>query len=277
MAAGGLGPVMSASSHPPSDLGSVLAKGLVSVVGFWSTLGLNSPDFSRFAKSQRDQMVGQALGLPTTMVAFSILGVLTSSAMAVIYGKVIWNPLDIIAKMPPGMLTAVALIGILIATVCVNVPANLVSPAYDLSNLAPRHITFWRGALITAALATAIMPWRLLATAGSYLFGWLGTYGDLLGPIAGILIVDFWIVRQKTLIVDDLYRTEGAYRYVGGFNLIAIFALAVGIGAAIIGRAVPALQMLSDFGWFTGLLVGGAVYGGLMALVYGPQTATNER
>jgi nucleobase:cation symporter-1, NCS1 family len=151
------------------------------------------------------------------------------------------------------------------ATVCVNVPANLVSPAYDFSNLAPRKVTFWTGALITAALATVIMPWRLLATAGTYVYGWLGTSSDLLGPVAGILIAEYWLVRRTELDVEDLYRANGPYWYIHGFNPIAVISLFVGIGAALIGRVLPAFQLLSDFGWVTGFFVGAGIYAMLSA------------
>jgi len=260
IAAGGLGPVVHASEHPNVDLGRLIPKALMSVIGFWSTLALNAPDFSRFAKSQRDQAIGQALGLPTTMVAFSVLAVFTSSAMAVLYGKVIWDPLEMIKHLPSGFLSTAALIGILIATVCVNVPANLVSPSYDFSNVAPKRISMWQGALVTAAIATAIMPWRLLATAQDYVFAWLGTSSDLLGPVAGILIADYWLVRKHELDVEALYQANGEFRYANGFNPNAVVALAAGIGAALIGRFVPSLQFFSDIGWVTGFFVGLGVY-----------------
>ncbi len=258
--AGGLGPVVQIQSTIPVDMIHVVPKSIMSVIAFWSTLALNAPDFARFSKSQKDQAIGQALGLPTTMVAFSVLAVFTSSAMSKIYGKVIWDPIEMIQHLPSGWFTVVALIGILVATVSVNVPANLVSPGYDFSNLAPGKISFWQGALITAALATAMMPWRLLASAGSYVFAWLGTCGDLLGPVAGILIADYWLLRRTELDVDGLFDPQGPYRYKSGFNPIAIASLALGVGVALIGRVVPSLETLTDFGWLIGFLVGGGVY-----------------
>lgn len=259
-AAGGLGPIVSNPPATQADLTRLVPQALAAIIGFWSTLALNAPDFTRFAKTQRDQVVGQALGLPTTMVAFSILAVFTTSATSVLYGKVMWDPLEIVKHLPSQGLAIASLIAILVATVSVNVPANLVSPAYDFANLAPQRITMWRGALIAAAIATAILPWRLLATAGSYVFTWLGTSGDLLGPVAGIMIADYWFLRRKELASGDLYRLGGHYWYTNGFNLRAIAALAIGIGAALIGRWVPALRTFADLGWVTGFVVGAGVY-----------------
>jgi NCS1 family nucleobase:cation symporter-1 len=259
-AAGGLGPVVQATGHTPPEPWKLVTGGLMAVIGFWSTLALNAPDFSRFAKSQRDQTLGQALGLPTTMVAFSVLAVFTTSATAVLYGKVMWDPLEIVRHIPSPPLAALSLVIILIATVSVNVPANLVSPAYDFSNLAPRKIDMWRGALITAALATVIMPWRLMATAATYVTGWLGTSADLLGPVAGILIADYWIFRRTELSVDDLYREDGAYRYTAGYNGRAIVALALALVVSQLGRWLEPMRWLTDIGWITGFVVGGLIY-----------------
>ena len=265
-AAGGLGPVVNQPPPPGADLGRLIPQGLTAVIGFWSTLALNAPDFTRFARSQEDQIKGQALGLPITMVAFSLLAVFTTSATSVLYGQVLWDPLKIVEHLPSAPLAVLSLIAILVATVSVNVPANLVSPAYDFANLVPRHITMARGALITAALAVAMMPWRLLATAGDYVFTWLGTSADLLGPVAGVMIADYWFVRRKELVVEDLYRVDGQYRYAAGFNPNAIIALVVGIGFSLVGRFVPALHLLSDLGWTTGFLFGGLAYLGLVKL-----------
>ena len=260
MSAGGLGPVVHASDATPPPPWKLVTGGLMAVIGFWSTLALNAPDFARFSKSQRDQWVGQALGLPITMVAFSVLAVFTTSATAVHTGKVIWDPLEIVRQFPSPPVAAFSLVVILIATVSVNVPANLVSPAYDFSNLAPRSINMWRGALITAFLATVIMPWKLMATAATYVTGWLGTSADLLGPVAGILIADYWLLRRRSLSVADLYREDGEYRYSAGYNLRAIAALVLALLLSQAGRLIPAMQWLTDIGWVTGLLGGIAFY-----------------
>lgn len=269
-AAGGLGPIVSAPASAPADLSRLVPQALTAIIGFWSTLALNAPDFTRFSRTQKDQMVGQAVGLPTTMVAFSILAVFTTSATSVLYGKVMWDPLEIVKHLPSDALAIVSLIAILVATVSVNVPANLVSPAYDFANLAPRMITMWRGALLAAAIATAIQPWRLLASAGSYVFTWLNTSADLLGPVAGIMIADYWFLRRRELSAPDLYRADGLYRYTKGFNLHTIAALAIGIVASLIGRWVPPLHLFSDLGWVTGFLVGGGAY-----LLFGARTPSS--
>lgn len=258
--AGGLGPVVQASAGTPPPAWKLVTGGLMAVIGFWSTLALNAPDFSRFARSQRDQTLGQALGLPITMVAFSILAVFTTSATAVHTGKVIWDPLEIVRQFPSPPVAAFSLIAILIATVSVNVPANLVSPSYDFSNLAPSRISMWKGALITAVLATLILPWRLMATASTFVTGWLGTSADLLGPVAGILVADYWVLRRQELNVTDLYREDGEYRYQHGYNWRAIAALALALVLSQAGRIVSAMQWLTDIGWVTGFVGGAAFY-----------------
>jgi nucleobase:cation symporter-1, NCS1 family len=221
---------------------------------------LNASDFTRFARSQKDQIMGQAIGLPGTMVLFSVLGVITTSATAVIFGQIIWDPVALVPMLPSPILGAVCLVGIILATLSVNIPANLVSASYDASNLAPKHISMWRGALLTAVLATAIMPWRLLKTADTYIFDWLGNCAIVLAPIAGILIADYWLVRGKTLVVEDLYRSQGAYTYWGGVNVRALIAAGVGIGLAYIGLFMSPLRLLHEMGWITAFVSALVVY-----------------
>ena len=269
--AGGLGPVISAPVKPPSDFGHLVLTSLMSVVAFWATLSLNASDFTRFARSQRDQVIGQALGLPTTMIIFSLLGVLTTSATAVIFGSVIWDAVGLIQKLPSTWLVVVCLIAVVLATLSVNVAANLVSAAYDISNLAPRKLSMWRGALIAAVLGTVIMPWRLLASAHVYIFDWLGTVAIALAPVAGIIIADYWLVRKCKLSVPDLYKVDGAYKYTGGFNPRALIAAALGVFAAYSGMIFPPLHLLSDLSWITGILVALLVYRLLMGDLSGEE------
>jgi len=263
--AGGLGPLVDA---PPTqqinNLGEVLIKSLMSVIGFWATLSLNASDFTRFARSQRDQIIGQTLGMPTTMIVFSVLGVLTTSATAAIFGHVVWDAVVLVKQLPSTALVVVCLLAIVLATLSVNVPANLVSASYDISNLSPKRISMWRGAEITAVIATVIMPWRLLATAQGFVFDLLGTIAILLAPVAGILIADYWWVRRCELSLPDLYNPTGIYRYVGGVNPKAFLAVAFGILTSYSGHLLPSLQILSNMSWITGFLVAMITYAAMM-------------
>ncbi|MEO6276280.1 NCS1 family nucleobase:cation symporter-1 [Roseateles sp.] len=243
---------------------------LTGLVGFWATLALNIPDFTRFAKTQRDQVLGQAVGLPLPMALFSMVGVIGFSASAILYGKAQLFPDGLLTQMGP-VAAGVGLLVILLANLTTNVAANLVSPSYDFSQLAPDKISFRMGGLIAAVIGLAFMPWKLLATSGGYLFTWLGGYGALLGAIAGILLVDYYGLRKGQLRVNDLYRRNGAYEYSGGWNWRAVIAFALGVlpclpgylaVSGVIDKAAvpPALLGLFDFGWFFSLAVAGAVY-----------------
>lgn len=281
--AGGLGPIVSApETKHIANLGVVLRTSLMSVIAFWSTLSLNASDFTRFSRSQRDQFAGQVLGMPTTMIVFSILGVLTTSATATIFGRVVWDAVDLVKQLPSTFLVVVCLMAVVLATMSVNVPANLVSASYDISNLSPRRISMWRGAQITAVVGTIMLPWRLMATAQGYVFLWLGTIGTVLGPVAGILIADYWWVRGKTLSVPDLYQAKGVYHYVGGVNPRAIAALALGIVAAYSGKICLELgvgpgallstaNMLTDMSWASGFVIAMVSYRLLMGRIDAPK------
>jgi len=264
--AGGLGPVL----HTPSKFQStaefmrVFIPSLTGMVGFWATVALNIPDFTRYAKSQRAQMVGQALGLPTAMTLYSFIGVAVTSASAVLFGAPIWDPVVLLGRFNQPVVALIALVALLIATLNTNVAANVVSPSNDFSNLRPSLISFRLGGLITGGLGIALMPWKLLSTFSSYIFGWLVGSSALLGPIAGIMICDYYLVRDRHLIVQDLYRRGGVYEYSNGFNLQAVFALAAGVLIALVGVVVPSLHWLYEYAWFVGFFVSGTLYYGLM-------------
>jgi len=243
---------------------------LTGLVGFWATLALNIPDFTRFAKSQREQTLGQAIGLPVPMALFSMVGVIGFSASALLYGKAELFPDALLAKMGP-VAAGLGLLVILLANLTTNVAANLVSPSYDFSQLAPSKISFRLGGLIAAVLGLAFMPWKLLASSGGYLFTWLGGYGTLLGAIAGILLTDYYLIRRTELNSADLYRRGGEYEYSNGWNPRAIVALLLGVLPCMPGYLVvsgvldkatvaPALVSLFDFGWFFSLAVSGTIY-----------------
>jgi NCS1 family nucleobase:cation symporter-1 len=260
--AGGLGPVL----HTPSKFKSAseflrfFIPSLTGMVGFWATVALNIPDFTRYAKSQRAQVVGQALGLPTAMTLYSFIGVAVTSASAVIFGEAIWDPVVLLGRFNQPLVALIALVALLVATLNTNVAANVVSPSNDFSNLRPSLISFRSGGLITGVVGISMMPWKLLGSFSAYIFGWLVGCSALLGPIAGIMIGDYHLVRNRQLILDDLYRRHGAYEYLGGFNLSAILALVVGVGVAVIGLAVPALRWVYDYAWFVGFFVSGGSY-----------------
>ena len=260
--AGGFGPVLHTSSrfHRTSDFVRFFIPALTGMVGFWATVALNIPDFTRYAKSQRAQMVGQAVGLPTAMTLYSFIGVAVTSASAVIFGEPIWDPVVLLGRFNQPTVALIALVALLLATLNTNVAANVVSPSNDFSNLRPSLISFRTGGLITGVVGILMMPWRLLRDFSSYIFGWLVGCSALLGPIAGIMICDYYVVRRRQLIVEELYRRGGAYEYRQGFNPKAIVALGAGVAIALIGLAVPALRWLYDYAWFVGFFVSGGLY-----------------
>jgi NCS1 family nucleobase:cation symporter-1 len=264
--AGGFGPVLHAGSkfHTTSEFVRFFIPALTGMVGYWSTVALNIPDFTRYAKSQRAQIVGQALGLPTAMTLYSFIGVAVTSASAVIFGEAIWDPVVLLGRFNQPIVALIALFALLLATLNTNVAANVVSPSNDFSNLRPSVISFRTGGLITGVIGILMMPWKLLSNFSSYIFGWLVGCSALLGPIAGIMIFDYYLVRRRRLSVEDLYRRGGAYEYVRGFNPNAMMALATGVAVALLGLAAPALRWLYDYAWFTGFIVSGGVYVSLM-------------
>ena len=288
--AGGLGPMF----HRPSsfatnaDFWKVFVPSLTGMIGFWATLSLNIPDFTRFGRGQREQMLGQSIGLPTTMIAFSAMAVvITSAAETILKGsdpKTLWDPVVVLSqitssKAPAGldapllasegsrMLVAVlSLFGVAVATISTNIAANVISPANDFANCAPRLISFKTGGVITGVVGILIMPWKLLASADAYIFNWLVGYSALLGPIAGIMIVDYWLLRGKELNVPDLYRVKGRY---AGVNWVAMLALVIGVAPNVPGflRSVKMLgggpdmwDHIYPYAWFTGVVLAGAVH-----------------
>jgi NCS1 family nucleobase:cation symporter-1 len=238
---------------------------LTGVVGFWATVALNIPDFTRYARSQRAQMLGQALGLPTTMTFYAFIGVAVTSATAIIFGQAIWDPVQVLVRLGNPIAVVIAMLALLLATLNVNVAANLVSPSNDFSNLAPQLISFRTGGLITCVMGVAVFqPWKLLANYSNYIFGWLVGYSGFLGPIAGVMICDYFVVRKKILLVEDLYLRRGFYEFSGGINWRAMAALAAGAGLAFVGLVVPSLRFLYDYAWFVGFGMSFVVYWVLM-------------
>ncbi|MSP60932.1 MAG: nitrate reductase [Myxococcales bacterium] len=292
---GSVSAVLSQGSHFPTGttFWTVFFPGLTAMVGFWATLSLNIPDFTRFAKSQRDQVLGQAIGLPPTMALFAFIGVAVTAATPLIFGEVVDNPVTVMARVGNPVVTVIAMFALSLATLSTNIAANVVSPANDFSNLRPGKISFKMGGYITATIGFLIMPWKLLSSAGTYLFIWLIGYSALLGPIGGVMVTDYFLVRRRELDVDDLYRRGGRYEYRNGFNWSAVcatgiailpnvpgflFALAAGkYGSDKVAQAKYLAELatresagfvsfasgslaLYDYAWFVGFLVAGTLH-----------------
>lgn len=260
--AGGFGPVLSAPSRfqNRAEFLRFFVPALTGMVGFWATVALNIPDFTRYARSQKAQAVGQALGLPTAMTLYSFIGVAVTSASVVLFGEAIWDPVALLGRFNRPVVALIALIALLLATLNTNVAANVVSPSNDFSNLNPRRISFRTGGLITGVLGLLMMPWKLLSDYSAYIFGWLVGYSGLLGPIAGVMIVDYFVVRRRQLLVEDLYLRKGSYEYTGGVNYRALCAMLAGIVVALLGLVVAPLRWLYDYAWFVGFFVAGAMH-----------------
>jgi NCS1 family nucleobase:cation symporter-1 len=259
----GFGPLLAAPSKFQTfgEFFRFFVPSLTGVVAFWATVALNIPDFTRYARSQRSQVLGQALALPTTMTFYSFIGVAVTSATVIIFGQAIWDPVQVLAHLENPAAIVIAMLALSVATLNVNVAANLVSPANDFSNLSPRRISFRTGGLIACVLGVAVFqPWRLLASYSNYIFGWLVGYSGFLGPIAGVMICDYYLVRKKVLLVEDLYQHHGFYEFSGGIHWRAMAALTAGAGLAFIGLLVPSWRVLYDYAWFVGFAMSFFVY-----------------
>jgi NCS1 family nucleobase:cation symporter-1 len=267
--ANGLGPLLSQPGkfNTFAEFFPIFVPSLTAMIGFWATLSLNMPDFTRFGRSQREQVVGQVVALPTTMFAFAAMGVLITSASAIIFGEAIWDPVKLVGKFTNPAVVAIAMFSVVVATLAVNIAANVVSPANDFANAWPRHISFKTGGLITGLIGIAMQPWRLLADPKGYIFTWLLGYSGGLGSIAGVLIADYWIVRKRTLDLKGLYLRDGAY---GGWNASAVVATLAGCVLAWSGPIAQFLHLpaavaapcvaLYDYAWFVGFLAAGLIY-----------------
>lgn len=260
---------------------AVFVPNLTAMVGYWATLSLNIPDFTRYAKDQKAQVWGQALGLPTTMTLFCFIGIVVTSATVVLYGNAIWNPVELVSKLGSTPIVIISLIALTVATLSTNIAANVVSPANDFSNLNPRRISFRTGGMITAFIGVIMMPWYLYNNLSAYIFTWLIGYSALLGPIAGIMLCDYYVIRRQELNVEALYDEKGEYSYSNGFNWAAMVTMVLAVLPNVPGflnaatnrthAQAAARQVVSPlfpqffdeiygYAWFIGLGLGMGIY-----------------
>ena len=272
-AANGLGPILETQSKFTNtvDFFHFFFPALTGMVGFWATLSLNIPDFTRYATSQKAQIKGQIYGLPTSMTLFAFVGVVVTSATTIVFGTTIWDPVILAGKFDSKLLVSLAMIAVAISTLATNIAANIVSPANDFANLSPSKIDFRKGGYITGIIGIMIFPWKLIADPTGYIFTWLVGYSSLLGPVGGIMIVDYYFIRKQTLVVDDLYNKNGIYSFSNGFNTKAIWALLLGIlpnvpgfflTIKVVGNTVfpEWISGLYHYAWFVGFGISGLVY-----------------
>ena len=259
---GSMGKILDASytlsQNANVDFWKIFWPNLTAMVGFWATLSLNIPDFTRYAKSQRDQMLGQALGLPTTMAFYSFIGIAVTSATVLIFGEPIWDPVVLLGKFDSAFVVILSMLGLTIATLSTNIAANVVAPANGIANIAPKKISFKMGGYITGVIGVLIFPWKLMADPSGYIFTWLIAYSALLGAIAGVMISDYYIIRKTELDLAALFKPDGPYK---GWNIPAWIAFVLSIAPVVPGflvtvGVIPAesvgsfLVNLYSYAWF---------------------------
>ncbi|GAA0527641.1 NCS1 family nucleobase:cation symporter-1 [Chitinophaga japonensis] len=272
-AGNGLGPILQQPSRftNTNEMLGFFFPALTGMVGFWATLSLNIPDFTRYATGQRAQIRGQIIGLPPSMTLFAFIGVVVTSATTIVYGTTIWDPLVLAGRFESRLLVSFAMIAVAISTLATNIAANIVSPANDFANLWPSRISFRKGGYMTGIIGILIFPWKLIADPSGYIFTWLIAYSSLLGPVGGIMITDYYFIRKQRLLTDELYNPHGPYHFTNGFNIPAIAALLAGVLPNVPGflvtikaigaGAVPGwIAQLYNYAWFVGFLVSGIVY-----------------
>jgi NCS1 family nucleobase:cation symporter-1 len=277
--AGGLGHVLTASAalqKQQNNFWHIFPGALTASVGYWATLSLNIPDFTRYARSQKSQMLGQALGLPLTMTSFAFIGVAVTSATLLIYGQAIPDPVELMRRFDSVVIILFATAVIFAAQLTTNMAANVVSPSNDFSNLNPKRISYVTGGLITALIGVLMMPWKVMASMGAYIFTWLIGYSGLMGAIAGILICDYWVLRSQRLSLADLFNPKGIYSYANGINWRAMIALVAAIAPVVPGfiraATTPGGQVsdptffdtMYTYAWFVTFGLGFVIYYVLM-------------
>src|SRR5256714_4525408 len=256
--AGGVGHLLTEPGkfHTWSEFAPVFVPSLTAMIGFWATLSLNMPDFTRFGHSQREQIVGQVAALPTTMTLFAAMGVLITSAAVVIYPTMradeLWDPMKLVGQFSQVWVVAISMFTVVVATLAVNIAANVVSPANDFANAFPRWISFSTGGLITGIVGLLMQPWRMLENPSRYIDDWLVGYSGGMGAIAGVLIADYWLGRRKRVKLPHLYRTPTPSHDAAGPDRLPVSATIAGCVLAWVGRVVPALAPLFRYRGFVG-------------------------
>ncbi len=257
-------PVVKASAES-QNLGGRIWKyilWLTIMVGFWATMSLSIADITRYAATQKAQAAGQFIGLPGTMLLYSFVGVFVTCAAIINFDDILvandapWDPVSLLAKFDQPIVVVFSQIAMIIATLSTNIAANVIAPANAFSNLSPKRIDFRWGGVITGIIGIIICPWLLL----DEISGILIFISGLLGPVLGIMLADYFPVRRREIQLADLYRWEGVYRYLNGYNPCALIALVAGVGVALVGYFVPALGALYNLSWFTGFLVSFILY-----------------
>lgn len=276
---GSLGAILEASERMrvQTDAGfwKTFWPNLTAMVGFWATLSLNIPDFSRYARSQRAQALGQVLGLPATMALYSFIGIAVTSATLLIFGEAIWDPVALLGRFSSPLVIVVSMLGLTLATLSTNIAANVVASANDIANIFPRRVSFRMGGYITGIIGILLFPWKLMADPNGFIFTWLIGYSALLGALAGVMICDYYVIRKTHLQVADLFDLNGCYLR---WNKSAWIALAGSLIPVLPGflaqiGAIPAsaisnlLNELYTHAWFVTFFLAFAIYRGLCLLL----------
>ncbi|QSO47406.1 NCS1 family nucleobase:cation symporter-1 [Alicyclobacillus mengziensis] len=257
----GMGPIFTEPSKFKSSgaFWAVFGPGVISVIGSWASMGLNIPDFTRFSRSTKDQVVGQFVGLPITTFVFSLMASFITSATIVAFGSAIWDPVQLLQHFKSPVVLILGAAALTIATMSVNVASNLVSPIYDLINAFPRKLNFRSAAIVSMVIAFVIMPWKLMQSPQG-IDTLLNTAGAFLGPATGIVIADFWLLRTRRVKLTDLYTREGVYRYSKGFNVTAIVVLIISMLVSFAGNFLPIFKVFAGYGWLIGVVLGFVLY-----------------
>lgn len=258
--AGGAGPIVSTQGHlVGAKLVGFFFLSLTGQIGSMATLMVNVPDLTRFAKSQKEQLLGQTIGLPIMFIAFSFISLFTTAGTGIAFGKIIVDPLQIMTRFDSPIVVFIGAGFILASTLSLNAATNAVSVGFDFTGLFPKVLTFKRSVQAGLVISILAVPWLWYGKSEA-MNSIFGVFGSMMGPLLAIMLLDFYVVRRRTIDLDDLSREAGPYSYTNGFSIAALVALGVGLLGAVIGLIVPALSYFYNFNWFIGVLLGGLVY-----------------
>lgn len=244
----------------------LMCSGAALVVAQLSTLMLNYCDFGRFARSERSVWIGNILGIPLNWTAFAFTSVLVSAGSVAVYGEAISEPALLLARIPNTALLIVGVFMFAFATIGVNIVSNFVSPAYDLSNAWPSKISFTMGGAITSVIAIVVMPWKLYSSPVVINY-FLGALGAFLGPLFAIMMVDYYLIKKRSVLIGDLYdaRPGSAYRYYRGINTAALWTFLPTATLSAVIALVPAFDDIAPYSWFIGAALAAVAYWALMS------------